>query len=79
MCTSRPSAGAIRRRMGRRILMLREQQGLSQQFFSVMVGMDRSYLIDIEQGKRNVSLSYLLRIAQGLDVTLSELFEGVDS
>ncbi len=65
--------------MGRRILMLREQQGLSQQFFSVMVGMDRSYLIDIEQGKRNVSLSYLLRIAQGLDVTLSELFEGVDS
>ena len=59
--------------------MLREQQGLSQQFFAIMVGMDRSYLIDIERGKRNVSLSYLLRIAQGLDVTLAELFEGVDS
>lgn len=70
---------AIRENIGRRISLLREARGLSPHAFSQMLGMDRSYLIDIERGRRNVSFNYLARIAMGLHISLSELFEGVDT
>lgn len=64
----------IRRGVGRRIRMLREQHGLSQYQFAKMIGMDRSYLINIEHGNRNVSIGILTKIAMGLDVWITELF-----
>ena len=36
--------------------------------------MARSYLAEIETGKRNVSLVNLEKIAQGLNVSLAEFF-----
>lgn len=65
--------------LGARIRQLREQQGLSQRRFSIMVGMDRTYLIAVEHGRRNIAIENISKIANGLGVTLSELFEGVDS
>lgn len=65
--------------LGARIRQLREQQGLSQRRFSMMVGMDRTYLIAVEHGRRNIAIENISKIANGLGVTLSELFEGVDS
>jgi transcriptional regulator with XRE-family HTH domain len=38
------------------------------------VGIDRSFLADVERGKRNVSIYNLALIAEGLEVTLSRLF-----
>ena len=38
------------------------------------LGLDRSYLADIERGHRNVSLVNLHLIAMGFDLTLSRLF-----
>lgn len=64
----------IRRGVGRRIRMLREQRGLSQYQFAKMIGMDRSYLINIEHGNRNVSIGILTKIAMGLDVWITDLF-----
>lgn len=66
-----------RRELGDRIRLLRKAQDLSQYRFSAMIGMDRSYLIGIEKGRRNVSVDNLVRIAAGLDVSLSSLFEGI--
>lgn len=68
----------IRARVGARIRELRMGQGLSQYKFSQMIGMDRTYLIGVEKGRRNVSLDNLSKIAQGLDVRLAVLFENVD-
>ena len=65
--------------LGARIRQLREQQGLSQRRFSMMVGMDRTYLIAVEHGRRNIAIENISKIANGLGVTLSELFEGVDA
>lgn len=45
----------------------------------MMVGMDRTYLIAVEHGRRNIAIENISKIANGLGVTLSELFEGVDS
>ncbi len=64
----------VRHGVGLRIRQLREQRGLSQHQFAKMIGMDRSYLINIEKGKRNVSIDMLTRIAVGLGVWVADLF-----
>lgn len=70
---------AIRYNLGNRIRVIRGEQNLTQSAFSKMVEINRSYLVDVEHGKRNVSIDNLIKIAKGLDMTLSELFEGVDT
>jgi transcriptional regulator with XRE-family HTH domain len=37
------------------------------------IGMDRSFLADVERGKRNISILNLQIIAEGLGVSLSQL------
>lgn len=64
----------IRIRTGLRIKELRDQAGMSQESFAWSIGMARSYLAEVETGKRNVSLINLERIASGLDVSLGEFF-----
>lgn len=64
--------------LGARIRHLRKEQGLSQRTLSLMIGLDRSYLIAVEHDRRNITLSNIARIAGGLGVSLSELFEGVE-
>jgi transcriptional regulator with XRE-family HTH domain len=70
---------AMRENLGARIKSLREERGLSQYVFSDMISMDRSYLIDIEKGKPNISLDILSQIARGLDLPISEVLREVDS
>lgn len=65
-------------RLGSRIRELREQTGLSQEKFALKINMDRTYFSSVEGGKRNVSLINIKKIADGLNVTLSELFIGVE-
>ena len=69
---------AIRYNLGMRIKLLRERQDLSQYTFSSMIELDRTYLIGVEKGRRNVSIDNLCKIARGLGISLSELCEGVD-
>jgi transcriptional regulator with XRE-family HTH domain len=60
--------------LGRRIQKLRKMRGWTQVELSERVGIDRSFLADVERGKRNVSILSLELIAKGLNVTLSQLF-----
>ena len=69
---------AIRYNLGNRIRTLREGQDLSQYTFARMIELDRTYLIGVEKGRRNVSIDNLCKIARGLDFSLSELCKGVD-
>jgi transcriptional regulator with XRE-family HTH domain len=63
----------IRVRFGRRLRKLRLKQGWTQAQLAKHVGLDRSYLADMEQGKRNVSIVNLEVIARGFGVSLSRL------
>lgn len=63
--------------LGKRIRELRAQTGLSQEKFALKIGMDRTYFASVESGKRNISVRNIKKIADGLDVTLSELFQGI--
>jgi transcriptional regulator with XRE-family HTH domain len=40
--------------------------------------MDRTYISDIERGMRNPGIKNVARLAEALNVTSSELMEGVD-
>lgn len=42
-----------------------------------MLGLDRSYIAEIELGKRNVCLLNLKNIADGFGLTIAQLFRGV--
>lgn len=61
--------------LGQRIRELRMQTGLSQEKFALKIGMDRTYLASVEAGKRNIAICNIKKIADGLGVTLSKLFE----
>ena len=64
----------IRGRFGRRLRVLREQRGWTQVELAEKLGLDRSYVADIERGHRNVSLVNLELIAMGFGITLARLF-----
>ncbi len=61
-------------RLGDRIRKLRKQRGWTQVEMAERVGIDRSFLADVERGKRNVSILNLDLMAKGLKVSLSQLF-----
>lgn len=67
----------LKRSFGLRCRQLRNETGLSQEKFSLRIGMDRSYYASIEIGIRNVTLLNMNKIAHGLDMNLSELMSGV--
>lgn len=64
----------VKEKLGRRIRELRKTKGLSQEKFALEIGMDRTYFASVESGKRNISILNLKKEADGLGVTLSELF-----
>ena len=67
----------IKEKLGNRIRELRQNTGLSQEKFALKIGMDRTYFASVEAGKRNIAIENIKKIADGLNVTLSQLFEGL--
>ena len=56
----------------------RMKQGIAQDAFALLANVDRSYFGKLERGERQPSLSLILRIAQGLGVSASDLIEHVE-
>lgn len=67
----------VKEAFGFRVKELRQERNLSQEKFALQIDMDRTYLASIESGKRNVSLENIRKIADGLEITLEELFHGI--
>ncbi len=64
-------------RLGARIGKLRKKRNWTQAEMAERVGIDRSFLADVERGKRNISILNLELIAHGLGVSLSQLLSGL--
>lgn len=64
----------IAQALGQRIKDLRTQMGLSQEKFALQINMDRTYFASVEAGKRNIAIRNIQKIAEGLNVSLSDLF-----
>lgn len=67
----------IKIRLGNRIRELRNEMGLSQERFALSINMDRTYFASVENGKRNISIENIEKIANGLQISLEELFKGL--
>lgn len=67
----------IKEIFGKRVRELRKNRNLSQEKFALKINMDRTYLASVESGKRNISIENIYKIANGLEITLEELFHGI--
>ena len=64
-----------RMRVGLRVKELRGELGMSQEAFAYSIGMSRTYLAEVEVGRRNVSIENIDRISRGLGVSLRGFFD----
>jgi transcriptional regulator with XRE-family HTH domain len=61
--------------LGREIKRRREELTLSQEKLAEKCGFDRTYVSMLERGVRNPSLLNLIKLAQGLETSVSQLTE----
>jgi transcriptional regulator with XRE-family HTH domain len=63
----------IRAEFGDRVRRLRKAKGITQLELAELLGVGRSYLSQIERGKRDPGLRLVKAIADGLSTKLSDL------
>ena len=64
--------------VGSRVTQLRQTRELAPSVLARLAGMDANYLWRIEAGRQNLSLRNVARLAKAFEITLSELFAGID-
>ena len=60
-------------RLGKRLRTLRKQQGWTQVYMAEHIGLDRSFISDLEDGKKEVCIRNLDVLADAFGLTLSQL------
>jgi len=61
-------------RLGLNIRRLREERGWSQEEYAERADIHRTYVSDIERGRRNPTITVVERLARPLEVTMGTLF-----
>ena len=64
---------------GQVVRKIRLEKSISQETLADLSGLHRTYMSDVELGKRNVSLENIDRIANALEVSISEIFKQIES
>ena len=62
-------------RLGQNVRKLREAKGWSQEDYADRAGIHRTYVSDIERGRRNPTITVVERLAQPLGVTAGSLLD----
>jgi DNA-binding XRE family transcriptional regulator len=71
--TRREGERGISYRFGRRLRELRKERGMTQDRMATEFGINRSYLSQVEKGKKSIGLEMAEVIALGFKISLSEL------
>jgi DNA-binding XRE family transcriptional regulator len=77
LSAERASSTYIADRFGIRLRTLRKARGMTQTEMSIEFGIDRSFISDVERGKKAISLPLLEVIAIGFGLTMSDLLEDI--
>ncbi len=64
----------IKSKIGQRIRELRKELDISQETLAYKAEVDRTYVTDVENGRRNVSVEILERLVKALEVSFFEFF-----
>lgn len=65
----------ICKRLGRNVRLLREEKGWSQEDYADRAGIHRTYVSDIERGRRNPTVTVVEKLAKPLGVKAGELLD----
>lgn len=65
----------ITEKLGENIKKIRTKKGMSQGDICRALEMDRGYMSAIENGKKNITLNQLERLAKALDVSVDKLLK----
>ena len=65
----------IKLKVGQRIRELRKELNLSQEALAYKAEVDRTYMTDVENGRRNISIEILEKIVAALELTFSDFFD----
>ena len=68
------SKSSIQERVGKRIKLIREKKNIPQVVLAAKSNLEKGNLSRLEAGKANATLSTLERIANALEVHISQLF-----
>ena len=60
---------------GKRVAVLRKNAGFSQEQFAFKCSVDRTYIGTIERGEKSPTLNTIVKIANALGISISELFD----
>ena len=63
---------------GKQLPKIRKEKGIAQDKLALKCDLARSFVGEVEWGKRNLSLRNICKLAIGLNVTASELLSLVD-
>jgi transcriptional regulator with XRE-family HTH domain len=66
-------------RLGRAFRKRREALGFSQESFADHIEMHRTYYSAIERGEKNLQLDTLVRLSEGLECSLWEVFRDAET
>ncbi len=64
-------------RFGLRLRSLRHAKGMTQLEVAVSFGIDRTFLSDLERGRKSASLPFIEVFALGFGISISELLAGL--
>jgi len=69
----------VLKQLGQNIRRFRLAKGISQETLAELSRLHRTYVGGVERGERNIGLLNLTRLAQALEVSITDLVEGIDS
>ena len=69
------SSSRHRKKLGKNIKKIRTRKGISQGDICRALDMDRGYMSAIENGKKNITIQQLERLAQALGVSVDKLLK----
>ncbi len=64
----------IKSKIGLRIIEIRQEIGVSQEALAHLAELDRAYINSDENGKRNISIVNIEKIANALEMSLNDFF-----
>ena len=70
---------ALLRRLGDTIRAYRQEKGLSLETLKELTNLSPSYLAQIERGERNATVLSLIRIADALNISYTDLLEPLNA
>ena len=60
--------------VGQRIRELRNELGISQEALANKAEIDRTYVTDVENGRRNISIENLQKLVNALEIEFKDFF-----